>query len=248
MVQVNKRSGVKTKAKILDAAMQVFSTQGYEGASIRAIAKAAGISIGGVYLYFRNKEELYLNLIRGRIEEQLLTTKEAVTSAGSPEDGLRAFLSLHLKYGIKNKELILINIREHSFGFGRDVKRKFLRTQIELLMKVLDEGINEGVFRQCNTEEAARIIMATLRGIVLSMVLEGESVITERGLGDLIIRGLLRTDKEDLRNKKGIKPHDFTQEGAENKLDLLKSRVILVFAFFYLKPFSSGLVVKRDFL
>lgn len=32
--------------------------------------------------------------------------------------------------------------------------------------------------------------MATLRGIVLSMVLEGQSVITERGLGDLIIRGL----------------------------------------------------------
>ena len=85
MVQVNKRSGVKTKEKILDVAMQVFSTHGYEGASIRAIAKAAGISIGGVYLYFRNKEELYLNLIKDRIEEQLLLTNEAVTSAGSPE-------------------------------------------------------------------------------------------------------------------------------------------------------------------
>ena len=194
MVQVNKRSGVKTKAKILDVAMQVFSTHGYEGASIRAIAKAAGISIGGVYLYFRNKEELYLNLIKDRIEEQVLTTKEAVTSAGSPEDGLRAFLSLHLQYGLKNKELILINIREHRFAFGRDVKRKFSRSQSELLMKILKEGITDRVFRECNTEEAARIIMATLRGIVISMVLEDESVITERGLGDLIIRGLLRND------------------------------------------------------
>lgn len=190
MVQVNKRSGIKTKAKILDVAMQVFSTHGYDGSSIRAIAKAAGISIGGVYLYFRNKEELYLNLIKDRIEEQLLTTREAVTSAGSPEDGLRAFLSIHLQYGIKNKELILINIREHGFAFGRDVKRKFLRSQIELLMKILDEGITERVFRQCNTEEASSIIMATLRGIVLAMVLEGEKVITEKGLGDLIIGGL----------------------------------------------------------
>ncbi len=128
-------------------------------------------------------------------------TKEAVASAGSPEDGLRAFLSLHLQYGIKNKELILINIREHGFGFGRDVKRKFLRSQIELLMNILNKGITERVFRECNTEEASRIIMATLRGIVLSMVLEGESVITESGLGDLIIRGLLRTDKEDFRGK-----------------------------------------------
>ena len=202
MVQVNKRSGSKTKEKILDAAMKVFSSYGYEGASIRAIAKAAGISIGGVYLYFRNKEELYLNLIKDRIEEQDLTTKETVASAGSPEDALRAFLSLHLEYGIKNRELILINIREHGFAFGREIKRKFLRSQIELLMKVLKEGITERVFRSCNTEEAARIIMATLRGIVLSMVLEGESDITEKGLGDLIIQGLSRVDKEDFLKKK----------------------------------------------
>lgn len=202
MVQVNKRSGVKTKAKILDVAMQVFSTHGYEGSSIRAIAKAADISIGGVYLYFRNKEELYLNLIKDRIGEQNITTKEAVTSAGSPEEGLRAFLSQHLNYGVKNKELILINIREHGFAFGREVKRKFLRSQIELLMEVLNAGITAGVFRECNTEEAAKIIMATLRGIVLSMALEGESIITEKGLGDLIIRGLLRTDKADFRIEK----------------------------------------------
>jgi len=202
MVQVNKRSGVKTKAKILDVAMKVFSTNGYAGANIRAIAKAAGISIGGVYLYFRNKEELYLNLIKDRIEEQVLKTKEAVTSAGSPEDGLRAFLNLHLQYGIRNKELILINIREHGFAFGRDVKRKFLRSQTELLMNILSEGITDKVFRECNTEEASRIIMATLRGVVLSMVLEGERVITEKGLGDLIVRGLLRTDKEDFRIEK----------------------------------------------
>lgn len=195
MVQVNKRSGQKTKAKILDVATRVFSTHGYEGASIRAIAKAAGISIGGVYLYFRNKEELYLNLIKDRIEEQDLLTRETVTSAGTPEDGLRAFLALQLQYGIKNKELIMINIREHGFAFGREIKRKFLRSQIELLMKILNEGIADKVFRKCNTEEAAKIIMATVRGIMLSMVLEGDTVITERGLGDLIIRGLLRNDR-----------------------------------------------------
>jgi len=192
MVQVNRRSGVETKGQILEAAMKVFSTHGYAGANIRAIARAAGISIGGVYLYFRNKEELYLNLIKDRIEEQVLTTKEAVASAGSPEDGLRTFLSLHLQYGIKNKELILINIREHGFALGREIKRKFLRSQIKLLVNILNEGITDGVFRKCDTEEASRIIMATLRGIVFSMALDGKSFITEKGLEELIIRGLLR--------------------------------------------------------
>jgi AcrR family transcriptional regulator len=170
--------------------MKVFSSFGYSGANIRTIAKAAGISIGGVYLYFRNKEELYLDLIKSRIEEQDHKIKEAVASAGPSIDALNVFLSLHLQYGIKNKELILINIREHGFGFGLEIKQKFFRSQIELLRKILNQGITDRVFRECDTEEAARIIMATLRGIVLSMALEGEISITEKGLGDLIIKGL----------------------------------------------------------
>ena len=201
MVQVNKRSGIKTKVKILDAAMKVFSACGYAGANIRAIAGAAGVSIGSVYLYFRNKEELYLNLVRERIEKQDFTTKETVASAGSPADALRAFLSVHLSHGVRHKELILINIREHGFAFGKEIKRKFFGSQIKLLVGILERGIRDRIFRECNTEETARIIMATLRGIVLSMVLEGETVITEKGLGDLIVRGLLRTDKAGLRGK-----------------------------------------------
>ncbi len=194
MVQVNRRSGIKTKAKILDAAMKVFSAYGYAGASIRAIAKAAGISIGGVYLYFRNKEELYLDLIKSRIEEQDHTIKESIASAGSSTDALNVFLSLHLEFGIKNRELILINIREHGFGFGLEIKRKFLRSQIRLLVNILSEGTRDREFRKFNTEEAARIIMATLRGVVHSMVIEGESIVTEKGLVDLILKGLLRND------------------------------------------------------
>lgn len=198
MVQVNRRSGIKTKANILDAAMQVFSTRGYAGASIRTIAKAAGISIGGVYLYFKNKEELYLDLIQSRIEEQDHTIKESIASAGSSTEALNVFLSLHLEFGVKNRELILINIREHGFGFGLEIKRKFLRSQTRLLVNILTEGTNGREFRKFNTEEVARTIMATLRGIVHSMVMEGKSIVSEKGLVDLILKGLVRTDKKGL--------------------------------------------------
>jgi AcrR family transcriptional regulator len=202
MVQMNKRSGLITKQKILGAALQVFSTYGYAGANIRAIAKAAGISIGGVYLYFRNKKELYLELIKSRIEDQDIKTKEIVSSEGSAVDALNLFISLHLEYGIKNKELILINIREHGFSFGLEIKRKFFLSRIKLLVNIISKGIRDGEFRACNTEEAARIIMATLRGLVLSMVIEGESIVSEKGLGALILKGLVRSETENLRKSK----------------------------------------------
>ena len=52
--QMNKRSGVTTKKRILDVASRVFSEYGYTGANMRRIASAANISISGLYLYFKN--------------------------------------------------------------------------------------------------------------------------------------------------------------------------------------------------
>lgn len=196
---MNRRSGIKSKKKILGAAMKVFSRCGYAGASIREIARAADISIGGVYLYFKNKEELYLSLIKDRIDEVSHKTKEIGESKRSPAEALSAFLDIHLEYAMKHKELILIHIRERGFTFGMEMKRQFFNGQISLLEKIIREGLSKSEFRECNAEEVAKIIMGTLRGIVLSMAIEGERVITAKGLGELILNGLLKSS-----NKKSV--------------------------------------------
>ena len=47
------------RRQILDGAREVFRAKGYEGASMDAIAKAAGVSKGTLYVYFTNKDELF---------------------------------------------------------------------------------------------------------------------------------------------------------------------------------------------
>jgi AcrR family transcriptional regulator len=47
-----------TRAAIVDAALRLFREQGYEAATMRAIARAAGVSTGNAYYYFGSKEEL----------------------------------------------------------------------------------------------------------------------------------------------------------------------------------------------
>lgn len=189
---MNKRSGIESKKKILGAAVKVFSRYGYAGASIREIAKASGISIGGVYLYFKNKEELYLSLIKERISEKNQRIRSAVESAGSPAEALSVFVDMHLEYAMKNKELILMHIREHGFTFRMDIKREYLRRQTRMVGKIIERGIREGEFRKCNVNETAKIIMGSLRGIMLSMAVEDERSITAKGLNELLMRGLLK--------------------------------------------------------
>jgi AcrR family transcriptional regulator len=51
------------RRRIQEAARQVFAERGYGGASIELIARAAQLSVGAIYLYFRSKEDLYVSLI-----------------------------------------------------------------------------------------------------------------------------------------------------------------------------------------
>lgn len=53
----------RSRAQILEAALDLFSRQGYRGTSIRDISKAAGVSTGSVYHHFHDKEELFDTLL-----------------------------------------------------------------------------------------------------------------------------------------------------------------------------------------
>ena len=55
--------GSAKKQEILAGARQVFRSEGFDGASMDKIAQAAGVSKGTLYVYFRNKEELFLELV-----------------------------------------------------------------------------------------------------------------------------------------------------------------------------------------
>jgi len=51
--------GEKTRSAILEAAYDLFISQGYHGTSMRQIAKNASIALGGIYNHFASKEEIF---------------------------------------------------------------------------------------------------------------------------------------------------------------------------------------------
>jgi AcrR family transcriptional regulator len=188
---MNKRSGIESKQKIIKAAMDVFSRKGYAKANIREIARTAGISTGGVYLYFRNKEELYRSLINERMLDIGSKAETITGKTQSASEALSHFLSLHLDNALKHKEFILLHIREHGFAFGVQEKRKFFRKQRDLVERIIQRGIRTGEFRKCNADAMAKVIVGSLRGIVLSMALDDDVHITRQMMNEFIFNGLL---------------------------------------------------------
>ncbi|MCB9378122.1 MAG: TetR/AcrR family transcriptional regulator [Holophagales bacterium] len=76
-------------AAVLDAALALFSTQGFRATTLRQIAERAGLSVGNIYHHFPNKHEIYQRLIQRyweRLLDPSLKLNRLFAEASFPED------------------------------------------------------------------------------------------------------------------------------------------------------------------
>ena len=191
---MNKRSAEESKSNILEAARTVFAEHGYAEASMRAIARQAGISVGGLYLYFRNKEELYLTFMQDWMKKLTDRTRDALLDTDDPVDALEVFIRIALDFAMNNREIIALQGRELGFSFGSEIKNNFSRERRNWLASIISKGAANGDFRDVNADEAAKVIFNLLRGYVVSMVIDDESLYTADECVNLVLNGLLRRD------------------------------------------------------
>ena len=188
---MNKRSGKESKEKILGAATRVFAEYGYKGASMRMIAKAADISTGGLYLYFKNKEDLYTTLMRIRLNDLAEETREALAGIDDPAEAVRTFISMRIRYAKKHRELILILGKERGFTFGIKVRKQFFREQRRVIEEIVRKGVASGRMRNCRVEDVAKVIICVLRGFILSIIVEPDALFPPEECSTLVLEGLL---------------------------------------------------------
>lgn len=203
-LNMNKRSGIESRRKILNAAIKIFSERGYKGASMRMIAEAADISLGGLYLYFRNKEDLYATLIKNRLDDLTEGTKEALKDVHDPEEAISTFISMRVKYARKHREMILVLGREQALTFGLKAKRKFFRDQRRIIEEIVQRGITLGSFRSCNAKEVAKIVISMLRGFIASMIVEPDALFSPEECSSVILKGLLKNSSESTGERRNV--------------------------------------------
>ena len=79
-----RRSREQTRQRLLDAALRIFASNGFERATIDEIVREAGFSKGAFYVHFESKEDLFWEIFRQRIEAR----KETLWQAIEPNIGL----------------------------------------------------------------------------------------------------------------------------------------------------------------
>ena len=149
------------RQQILEAALKVFSTKGFHKATNKDIAQAAGgISPGLIYWYFKDKEDLFLSIIRERAAIFQLADHPERLMELPPREGLaligRTYLSI---FKVPGNVAILrmligeaIRFPQIAEMFYKQAARRFL----ELLSQYLQHQVDLGRLRPHNTQIAAR--------------------------------------------------------------------------------------------
>ena len=105
ITQRKERDKLEMRLKILETAKQIFIEEGFEKASIRAIADRIEYSPATIYLYFKDKNELFFSVHETGFEKLNFEMIDAIEGITDPIDELRARGFAYMKFAFQNPEM-----------------------------------------------------------------------------------------------------------------------------------------------
>jgi AcrR family transcriptional regulator len=171
------REKERRRQQIMVAAKRVFSEKGFNKATMEDIAQEAELSPGTLYLYFRNKEELYASLSL-RILQYLLLRIEHVNSMkpSGPDEKLKALMEA--MYDVYEFDpLIIINMFHlQSSDTLKNLSPQLLEEIKELtgksmgsIAQIFKEGVSQGMFIDRHPVALTDTLWALFSGVILWM-------------------------------------------------------------------------------
>ncbi len=164
MAGVREQKKLQTRKAILDAAIRLFTENGFEQTSMDELARAAGVGKGTIYGYFKTKEEIFLAYCEAEIDFSFAALDRKLDENAPLVDQLVAQMMGQLTFVTGNREFGRIFAREMCFpgGGSRLISHDLDMRYLYKLGEVLKQGQERGEL----TKESDRLLLiANLHGV-----------------------------------------------------------------------------------
>ena len=160
------------RLKILSSAAELFAARPYHKVLLSDVAEAAGVGKGTLYVYFKNKEELYLSVrmagFSDLLEKLRVWTEE---DTHTPVEKLEAVVREMVDFAFQNPHHFEMIRTISGWQAMNHAKWDNMRRELIILIEsVIRKGISLGFFIDPHPELTARIIPGSIRSIVLDAV------------------------------------------------------------------------------
>jgi AcrR family transcriptional regulator len=168
---------VERKAQILAAASRIFLKKGFETARMEEIAEEAGLSIGGLYWYFKSKEEVIFSLMDELINSDLNEQRALLEAPGSVLERLKQYV----RSSVPSSQTLSPLFSDFYALGGRDSRvqvrfQTYFQAYRQIIAALLAQGITRGEFRSFDVSHGAILFAALYEGMLELTMLDPENV------------------------------------------------------------------------
>ena len=195
-------------SEVLDHATDVFCEKGYEGASMRDLSRASGMSLAGLYHYFGSKERLLYLIQKHTFTTILEKLKARLEASPEPEQRIRIFILNHLEYFLVNQQGMKVLSHEDEAlknGLGSEIaaiKREYYRICL---------GLMDALKRERHLDFDARTAVMSLFGMMnwiytwYNPRVDGRAEELAQRMGDIFLRGVISGAERPARSTPTLK-------------------------------------------
>lgn len=153
--------------EILDAAKVLFITKGYEDTSVNEIVKSVGVAQGTFYYYFKSKNDVLNALLERYVNRVVEEIKSILNLKLNAQQKLqKMFGSMNSMIAKRNEKFVDFIHEEKNEIIHYRITKQYIKVVIPLLVTIIKQGIEEGIFCVSNPEAAAQFIIFGLNGYI----------------------------------------------------------------------------------
>jgi TetR/AcrR family transcriptional regulator len=180
--------------RILEQALKLFSTKGYDATSVREICEGAGITKPTLYHFFGSKEGVYRALVDGALEDMRRRIVEQVSEPGRAEDRLRRVARGYFEAARGRRDLarfFFSLIHNPPDTAPATDFNHFYEEIVALVAQVVEDGIKRSELTPGPTQVRMLVFMGSLGEALCGYLLNGRPDLTP-ALADAIVDTVLR--------------------------------------------------------
>lgn len=170
-----------TKTMIVRQAKDLFATRGYRGVSVREIAEACGLGKATLYHHFRDKRELYLEVLDSGADRVVRVLGKAARQGNTSRERLTNIATAYFSLQSEQRHVILLILRDVG-SLEQEFRELITRRGEEMLRPiraVIEEGMASGELRPVDSQLASLALLSMLHILITCQLLVSDAEVGE---------------------------------------------------------------------
>ena len=167
---MNDTRQIQRKEQIMDAALKVIISKGYDNSRIDDIVDISSMSKGAIYWYYKSKKEVYLNLVNYWVIKYSTVINHIIEEDDSPADQLKDVFEYFILQYEQDPSAFKALVEFWSLaGRDKDFQKKLDKVYskfLEFLERIINKGVKSGEFKNLDVRITALSIMVNIEGII----------------------------------------------------------------------------------